>query len=139
VPWRAGDRRRARRGRGGPRGRGRHTPGLPRPRAAEGGAGPGAPRPPRGAAQGAAERASALSGRVEALQLALDALGTGAGADQLAGVDGVLGTLLDLVRIEAGWDHAVEAALGEALNAVVVVDPDATAAALRALRRSHLV
>ena len=53
---------------------------------------------------------------VEALQLALDAARARAGAERLAGVDGVLGTLLDLVRIDAGWESAVEAALGEALD-----------------------
>ena len=47
-----------------------------------------------------------------------------------------VGTLLDLVRIDAGWEAAVEAALGEALNAVVVTDPPAAARALHALRAS---
>jgi chromosome segregation protein len=81
-----------------------------------------------------AEALSNLDARVEALQLALDAAHTRAGAEQLAGSDGVLGTLLDLVRIEAGWEAAVEAALGEALAAVVVTDVDAAVSALRALR-----
>jgi chromosome segregation protein len=83
-----------------------------------------------------AERASGLIARVEALQLALDAARARAGAERLAGVDGVLGTLLDLVRIDAGWEAAVEAALGEALSAVVVADPAAAARALQALRSS---
>ena len=83
-----------------------------------------------------AERASGLAARVEALQLALDAARARAGAERLAGVDGVLGTLLDLVRIDAGWESAVEAALGEALSAVVVADPDAAGRALDALRSS---
>ncbi len=48
----------------------------------------------------------------------------------------MLGTLLDLVRIDAGWEAAVEAALGEALSAVVVADPDAARRALRSLRSS---
>ena len=47
---------------------------------------------------------------------------------------GVLGTLLDLIRIDAGWEPAVEAALGEALDAVVTSDPAAAARALAALR-----
>ena len=72
---------------------------------------------------------------VEALQLALDAAHARAGAERLAGVDGVLGTLLDLVEIDDGWEQAVEAALGEALTAVVV-DGDASARrALAALAR----
>jgi chromosome segregation protein len=85
-----------------------------------------------------AERASVLAARVEALQLALDAARARAGAERLVGVDGVLGTLLDLVRIEVGWEHAVEAALGEALTAVVVADPDAAARALQTLRSADV-
>jgi chromosome segregation protein len=83
-----------------------------------------------------AERASGLAARVEALQLAMDAARARAGAERLAGVDGVVGTLLDLVRIDAGWESAVEAALGEALSAVVVADPAAAGRALHALRSS---
>jgi chromosome segregation protein len=88
------------------------------------------------ARQRAAESASSCSARVEALQLALDLAHARAGAEHLAGMDGVLGTLLDLVRIEDGWEPAVEAALGEALAAVVVADPAVAAAALAALRQS---
>jgi chromosome segregation protein len=83
------------------------------------------------AARQAAEEASNLTERVAALQLALDAAHARAGAEHLAGREGVLGTLLDLVHIDPGWEPAVEAALGEALAAVVVAD---TAAAARALR-----
>ena len=84
----------------------------------------------------ASEAASRAHARVEALQLALDAAHARAGAERLAGVDGVLGTLLDLVEIDDGWEPAVEAALGEALTAVVV-DGDASARrALAALRES---
>jgi chromosome segregation protein len=83
-----------------------------------------------------AERAAGLTSRVEALQLALDAAHARAGAERLAGVEGVLGTLLDLIRIDPGWEPAVEAALGEALNAVVASDPTAAGRALRALRSS---
>ena len=86
--------------------------------------------------QEAAEQASNLLARVDALQLALDAAHARAGAARLADFDGVLGTLLDLVRIDAGWEPAVEAALGEALSAVVVADPRAGARALHALRAS---
>ena len=83
------------------------------------------------ARQQAAEEASALAARVEALQLALDAARARAGAERLAGADGVLGTLLDLIRIDAGWEAAVEAALGEALSAVVVGDPAAASRGAR--------
>jgi chromosome segregation protein len=86
--------------------------------------------------QRAAEASSRWSARVEALQLALDAAHARAGAERLADVDGVLGTLLDLVEIDEGWQPAVEAALGEALTAVVVDGPESGRRALDALRSS---
>ncbi len=85
----------------------------------------------------ASEAASRAGARVEALQLALDAAHARAGAERLADVDGVLGTLLDLVEIDAGWQEAVEAALGEALTAVVVDGPQSAQRALAALRESE--
>ncbi|MET0143414.1 MAG: chromosome segregation protein SMC [Ilumatobacteraceae bacterium] len=88
------------------------------------------------ARQAAAEVASGAAARVEALQMALDAARTRAGAERLAGSEGVLGTLLDLIRIDVGWEAAVEAALGEAVTAVVMGDPDAARRALHALRGS---
>ena len=84
----------------------------------------------------AAEEASRWAARVDALQMALDAARARAGAERLAGVDGVLGTLLDRVEIAPGWEPAVEAALGESLSAVVVDDPAAGRRALDALRTS---
>ena len=80
--------------------------------------------------QDASEQASRSAARVEALQLALDAARERAGAERLADVEGVLGTLLELVDIDDGWQESVEAALGEALTAVVV---DGSASAQRAL------
>ncbi len=92
------------------------------------------------ARQQAAETASSCSARVEALQMALDLAHARAGAAHLADLegvrDGVLGTLLDLIRIEEGWEPAVEAALGEALAGVVVADPATASRALAALRQS---
>ncbi len=84
----------------------------------------------------AREHASSWSARVDALQLALDAAHARAGAECLAGAPGVLGPLFDLVRIDAGWEQAVEAALGEALDAVVATDAAAAARAFDALRRA---
>jgi chromosome segregation protein len=71
--------------------------------------------------------------RAEALELALDEARAAAGAQRLAGVDGVLGTLLDLVDVDPGWEAAFEAAAGEALAAVVVADHAAARAALATL------
>ena len=73
----------------------------------------------------------AWAARCEALELALDQARARAGTERLAAVDGVLGTLLDLVDIDGGWEAAVEAACGEALAAVVV---DSVASGRRALQ-----
>ena len=75
----------------------------------------------------------AWTARAEALSLALDQARSRAGAERLASVEGVVGTLLDLVEIDAGWEPAVEAAAGEALAAVVVDGVDAARAAIAAL------
>ncbi len=75
----------------------------------------------------------AWTARAEALSLALDQARSRAGAERLASVDGVVGTLLDLVEIDPGWEAAVEAAAGEALAAVVVDGIAAARAAIGAL------
>jgi len=69
--------------------------------------------------QGAAR---ANQARVEVLANALDAARARAGAARLSRLDGVVGTLLDAIDIDAGWEAAFEAAAGEALTAVVVDD-----------------
>jgi chromosome segregation protein len=76
----------------------------------------------------------AWTARAEALSLALDQARSRAGAERLASVDGVVGTLLDLVEIDDGWEAAVEAAAGEALAAVVVDGVPAARAAIGALQ-----
>ena len=76
--------------------------------------------------------------RAEALRMALESARAKAGADLLTGVEGVVGTLLDVVEIDEGWEPAVEAALGEALQAVVVDSPTAGRRALEALRSSNV-
>ena len=75
------------------------------------------------------------SARAEALESALDAARARAGAERLTGVEGVVGTLVELVEIEEGWEDAFEAAAGEAVAAVVVDDVDAARRALAALRQ----
>jgi len=84
--------------------------------------------------QRCAESRSRTSARAEALQMALDSARAKAGAERLVGVEGVLGTLLELVAIEDGWADAVEAALGDALAAVVVDGPGSARRALATLR-----
>ncbi|MEX2292849.1 MAG: chromosome segregation protein SMC [Acidimicrobiales bacterium] len=75
----------------------------------------------------------AWTARAEALSLALDEARSRAGAERLTAVAGVVGTLLDLVQIDDGWETAVEAAAGEALAAVVVDGVDAARSAIAAL------
>ncbi|HLT17115.1 MAG TPA: chromosome segregation protein SMC [Acidimicrobiales bacterium] len=80
----------------------------------------------------------AWAARAEALSLALDQARARAGAERLASVEGVVGTLLDLVDIDEGWEAAVEAAAGEALAAVVVDGVDAARSAIDALERDDV-
>ena len=80
----------------------------------------------------------AWAARVDALVTALDEARARAGAARLAGLDGVVGTLLELVDIDHGWDAAFEAAIGETIAAVVVRDRSAARAALARLHdRGH--
>ncbi|NNE75309.1 MAG: chromosome segregation protein SMC [Acidimicrobiales bacterium] len=76
--------------------------------------------------------------RVEALALALDEAQTRAGVERLAELDGVLGTLLDLISVDAGYESAFEAAAGDALSSVVVDGVWSANAALQALRDGEL-
>ncbi len=76
--------------------------------------------------------------RAEALALALDEARSRAGAERLADIDGVLGTVLDLVDVDAGWESAFEAAAGEALAAVVIDGLDPSREALRALHAESI-
>lgn len=78
--------------------------------------------------------AQTWTARAEALASALDDARARAGAERLAEVQGVLGTLLDVVEVDAGWEPAFEAAAGEAIAAVVVDSVDSGRRALDALR-----
>ena len=71
--------------------------------------------------------------RAEALALALDQARSAAGAERLAEVQGVIGTLLDLVEVDPGWEAIFETAAADALGAVVVDGSDAARSALAAL------
>ncbi len=74
--------------------------------------------------------------RADALALALDEARARAGAERLSEVSGVVGTLLELVEVDAGWERAFEAAAGEAVAAVVMAGPAEARAALDHLRRA---
>ena len=74
------------------------------------------------------------TGRTEALALALDQARARAGAERLAAIDGLVGTLLDVIEVDDGWGPAFEAAIGDAIAAVVV---DGVRAARAALTHLH--
>jgi chromosome segregation protein len=82
--------------------------------------------------------ASRWSARADALRQALDAARSAAGADALASTEGVLGTLLELIDIDPGWEAAIEAAAGEALRAVVVDNAASGRRALESLAAQDL-
>ena len=75
-----------------------------------------------------------LGARVDALRSALDHVHTEAGLRELSDVDGVIGTLLDLVEIADGSEAAIEAAVGDAISAVVTADVAAARGVLARLR-----
>ena len=85
-------------------------------------------------AREALDRSHALEARAEALQAALDETRARAGVERLAGLEGVLGTLADLVELDDGCERGFEAAVEDALGTVVV---DGTSAARDALRHLH--
>jgi chromosome segregation protein len=72
--------------------------------------------------------------RAEALTQALDEARARAGARRLAGVEGMLGALVELVDVDAGYEAAFDAAAGEALSAVLMKDEGAARRGL-----AHLV
>jgi chromosome segregation protein len=78
------------------------------------------------------------SARADALASALDAARAEAGVERLAGIDGIVGTLLDVVSVDPGWEAAFEAAAGEAIAAVVVADVASARTALSHLRDHDL-
>ena len=85
----------------------------------------------------AAQEHARSQARADALERALDEARGAAGAELLAGVDGVLGTLLDLVEVDSGWEEAFEAAAGASLAAVVVSGSEPARAALSRLRQGR--
>ncbi|MDQ1519223.1 MAG: chromosome segregation protein, partial [Actinomycetota bacterium] len=82
--------------------------------------------------------ASRWRARAETLTLALESARTAANADALAGIDGVTGPLVDHLAIEDGAELAVAAALGEALDAVVVQGGTAVRGAVERAKHGDL-
>ena len=72
--------------------------------------------------------------RAEALAATIAQARARSGAEELAEFEGVLGTLLELVIVEAGWELAFEAAVEEAVAAVVIANSERAREALRHLK-----
>ena len=72
--------------------------------------------------------------RAEALAATIAQARARSGAEELAEFEGVLGTLLELAIVEAGWELAFEAAVEEAVAAVVIADSERAREALRHLK-----
>jgi chromosome segregation protein len=85
----------------------------------------------------AEEHSSRDAARVEALELALDEARARAGLERLADVDGVVGTLFDIVEVDEDVAAAFEAALESALDAVIVKDVAAARGAIVRLREQR--
>jgi chromosome segregation protein len=82
--------------------------------------------------------ASSWRARAEALALALESTRANANVQALADIDGVAGPLVDHLAIEDGAEAAVAAALGEALEAVVVEGGTAARAAVERAKQGEL-
>ncbi len=85
------------------------------------------------AARAADQERHRSAARAEALARALRELEGAGGREVLSDVEGVIGSLVDLVEIDAGWEAAFEAAAGAAVSAVVVSGRDGAHAALARL------
>jgi chromosome segregation protein len=71
--------------------------------------------------------------RAEALAQALDSVRAEIDGSVLEGVDGIAGSLVDHLEIEAGAEAAVAAALGEAMHAIVVEGDESARTAVERL------
>jgi chromosome segregation protein len=83
----------------------------------------------------ASDVAARAQARAEALARALDELSGSGGRALLNDVAGVLGSFLDLIEVDAGWERAVESAAGASVGAMVVDGRSSAQAALEVLRR----
>jgi len=83
----------------------------------------------------ATDVAARTQARAEALARALDEFSGAGGGAIIGGLEGVLGSFLDLIEVDAGWELAVESAAGASVGAMVVDGRKSARAALAALRR----
>lgn len=82
----------------------------------------------------AEHRSARATAKLEALEEAVASSRARIGAEHLANVAGVVGALVDLLDVDAGWDAAVKASLGEALASIVVSDSTSARRAIEALQ-----
>ena len=85
--------------------------------------------------EGVADASSRAFARAETLARALEELSGASGRAIIGDLEGVLGSFLDLIDIDAGFERAVESAAGASVSAVVVDGRRSARAALAALRR----
>src|SRR5262249_13950977 len=83
----------------------------------------------------AASEASRWRARAEMLASALEDAHAAAGGEEIVGLSGGLGPLVDLLEIDEGCETAVAGALGDALRALVVGGDEAARAAVERLKR----
>ncbi len=85
----------------------------------------------------ATDWAARTEAHAEALARALDELSGAGGRAIIGDLEGVLGSFLDLIEIEVGWERAVESAAGASVGAMVVDGRRSARASLEALRREN--
>lgn len=83
----------------------------------------------------ASDTAARTQARAEALERAFDELSGSGGRAIIGNLEGVLGSFLDLIEVDEGWERAVESAAGASVSAMVVDGRKSAQAALEALRR----
>ena len=79
------------------------------------------------------QRIASLTARIEALSMNLERNDGGAWLLEHA-PDGLLAPMSEMLTVEAGFETAIAAALGPAVDAIVTVDPAAAVGALEALK-----
>ena len=68
----------------------------------------------------ATDWAARTQAHADALARALDEFSGAGGEAIIGGLEGVLGSFLDLIEVDGGWERAVESAAGASVGAMVV-------------------
>ncbi len=76
--------------------------------------------------------------RADALSEALEEVRKSSGVEEISELEGVIGTLLELIEIDDGWEAAFEAAAGQSIASVIVRDVESAKRALEVLRDGGL-